>query len=51
MKKEYESPKVITYSEDEIIELTVKDGGSTSKLKLRKIRFYDRELKREFELI
>jgi len=37
--------------EDEIIELTVKDGDSTSKLKLRKIRFYDRELKREFEFL
>jgi len=37
--------------EDEIIELTVKDGDSVSKLKLRKIRFYDRELKREFEFI
>ena len=37
--------------EDEIIELTVKDGESVSKLKLRKIRFYDRELKREFEFI
>jgi Transposase DDE domain/Domain of unknown function (DUF4372) len=37
--------------EDEIIELTVKDGDSTSKLQLRKIRFYDRELKREFEFL
>jgi hypothetical protein len=37
--------------EDETIELTVKDGGITSKLKLRKIRFYDRELKREFEFL
>lgn len=37
--------------EDETIELTVKDGNTTSKLKLRKIRFYDRELKREFEFL
>ena len=37
--------------EDKIIELTIKDGDSTSKLKLRKIRFYDRELKREFEFL
>jgi len=37
--------------EDEIIELTVKDGESTSKLRLRKIRFYDRVLKREFEFL
>jgi len=37
--------------EDEIIEVTVKDGNITSKLKLRKIRFYDRELKREFEFL
>ena len=37
--------------EDKIIELTIKDGDSTSKLKLRKIRFYDRELKCEFEFL
>jgi hypothetical protein len=37
--------------QDEIIELTVKDGTTTSKLKLRKIRFYDRVLKREFEFL
>lgn len=37
--------------EDEIIEITVKDGNSSSKLQLRKIRFYDRELKREFEFL
>jgi len=37
--------------EDEIIELTVKNGASTDKLKLRKVRFYDRELKREFEFL
>lgn len=37
--------------QDEIIELTVKEGTTTSKLKLRKIRFYDRVLKREFEFL
>jgi IS4 transposase len=36
---------------DEMIELTVKDGPLESKLKLRKVRFYDRELKREFEFL
>lgn len=37
--------------QDEIIELTVKEGTTTSKLKLRKVRFYDRSLKREFEFL
>lgn len=37
--------------QDEIIELTVKEGTTTSKLKLRKIKFYDRVLKREFEFL
>jgi len=37
--------------EDEIIVVTVNDGVGKSKLKLRKIRFYDRELKREFEFL
>lgn len=37
--------------QDEIIELTVKEEITTSKLKLRKIRFYDRALKREFEFL
>jgi IS4 transposase len=37
--------------EDEIIEITVKEEGNESKLKLRKIRFYDRVLKREFEFL
>jgi len=37
--------------EDEIIEVTVSDGATKSKLKLRKIRFYDRVLKREFEFL
>jgi hypothetical protein len=37
--------------EDQIIEITVKDRELESKLKLRKIRFYDRVLKREFEFL
>lgn len=37
--------------EEQIIELTVKDGKAESKLRLRKIRFYDRALKREFEFL
>jgi hypothetical protein len=37
--------------EDQIIEVTVKEGTVESKLKLRKIRFYDRVLKREFEFL
>ena len=38
--------------QDEIIVLTVKESTTTtSKLKLRKIRFYDRVLKREFEFL
>jgi len=37
--------------EDKIIELTVKEDDKTSKLRLRKIRFYDRVLKREFEFL
>jgi hypothetical protein len=37
--------------EDQIIEITVKENLIESKLKLRKIRFYDRVLKREFEFI
>ena len=35
----------------EIIEIEVKDGEITSKLKVRKVSFYDRENKREFEFI
>lgn len=37
--------------EDEIIEITVKENETVSKLKLRKVRFYDRALKREFEFL
>lgn len=36
---------------DEIIEVDVKEVSGTSKLKLRKVVFYDRESKREFEFI
>lgn len=36
---------------DETIEIEVKQGKETSKLKVRKVRFYDRENKREFEFI
>lgn len=36
---------------DEIIEIEVKEGKIVSKLKLRKVKFYDREHKREFEFI
>ena len=37
--------------EDTIIEVKVQNIGSECKLKLRKIRFYDRVLKREFEFL
>jgi IS4 transposase len=38
--------------EDTVIELTVKqENGKEEKLKLRKVRFYDRALKREFEFL
>ena len=37
--------------EDELIEITVKENNVESKLKLRKVRFYDRVLKREFEFL
>lgn len=37
--------------EDVIIEVEVKEDDSKSKLKLRKVRFYDRVLKREFEFL
>lgn len=36
---------------DEIIEVDVKEEGVTSKLRLRKVQFYDRENKREFEFL
>jgi len=37
--------------QDEIIEVIVKEDGIESKLKLRKICFYDRNLKRRFEFL
>lgn len=37
--------------EDKIIEITVKELGTETSLKLRKIRFYDRVLKREYEFL
>jgi hypothetical protein len=36
---------------DEIIEIEVKKGKATSKLALRKVKFYDRQNKREFEFL
>ena len=37
--------------QDEIIEITVKEKDKESKLKLRKVVFYDRQLKRTFEFL
>jgi hypothetical protein len=37
--------------QDKIIEIEVKEGKTISKLKVRKVKFYDRENKREFEFI
>jgi len=37
--------------QEEIIEISVKENDTESKLKLRKIKFYDRVLKREFEFL
>ena len=37
--------------EDTIIEIVVKDKNGDRKLRLRKVRFYDRALNREFEFI
>jgi IS4 transposase len=36
---------------DEMIEIDIKDDKVVSKLKLRKVKYYDREGKREFEFI
>ena len=37
---------------DELVEMEIREGdGTVSKLKLRKVRFYDRESKREFEFL
>jgi len=38
-------------TEDTIIEVTVKEENSLKKLRLRKVSFYDRHLKREFEFL
>jgi hypothetical protein len=37
--------------EDSMIEVEIKDGKTKRKLQLRKIKFYDRENKREFEFL
>jgi len=37
--------------EDKIIELEVKEQNQISKIKLRKIVFYDRKLRRRFEFL
>ena len=37
--------------EDMLIEITVKENNKESKLKLRKVTFYDRVLKRRFEFL
>jgi IS4 transposase len=37
--------------EDQIIEVTVNEEGKASRLKLRKVTFYDRALKRKFEFL
>lgn len=37
--------------EDQIIEISVKENVQTSRLKLRKVTFYDRVLKRKFEFL
>ena len=36
---------------DKIIEVEIKEGNEITKLKLRKVTFYDRENKREFEFL
>lgn len=53
IKEQYELDDCIHsgVQSDEIIELTIKDGNTEKPLQLRKIRFYDRVLKREFEFI
>ena len=37
--------------EDQIIEITVSEDGKSDKLKLRKVTYYDRVLKRKFEFL
>lgn len=41
----------MAFLEDEIIEIEVKKGKEISKLRLRKVTFYDRANKREFEFL
>ena len=36
---------------DQIIEITVSEDGKSDKLKLRKVTYYDRVLKRKFEFL
>lgn len=55
----YEEPEIKEIPEkirsgvlqDEIIEIDVNDGKTMSMLKVRKVKFYDRENKIEFEFI
>jgi hypothetical protein len=50
-EKEIESNIHSGVLSDEIIEFTISENNSDRKLKLRKVTFYDRVLKREFELL
>jgi hypothetical protein len=50
-EKEIESNIHSGVLSDEIIEFTISENNSDRKLKLRKVTFYDRVLKREFEFL
>jgi len=50
-EKEIESNIHSGVLSDEIIEFTISENSSNRKLKLRKVTFYDRVLKREFEFL
>ncbi len=50
-EKEIESNIHSGVLSDEIIEFTILENNSNRKLKLRKVTFYDRVLKREFEFL
>ncbi len=50
-EKEIESKIHSGVLSDEIIEFTISENNSNRKLKLRKVTFYDRVLKREFEFL
>ncbi len=50
-EKEIESNIHSGVLSDEIIEFTISENNSNRKLKLRKVTFYDRVLKREFEFL